>query len=941
MSDALPKIRVTDTHSRESAPLSAAPAESPLDNAFDDGGHMTPASSTRSLSSGNMSQSNTSKDQVSTGTRPSKEQPPADKDEGIAMVESQAPIDPLSQQIFKRTNTQTDVLQKFRSAPEDAANATTDNAASPKTSREVNKSDVASLAPSKKKGVSFLSRFIGNKKKDAAFQIADDDASSVFRPEGMDAELFSQPIDNFGYSPRHPQPPRYIKIRAKFKKEKEFDRVFLAQELRTKPPGQDEQRPTTSGGSGSGNPPRQASDNPVWALEFSKDGKYLAAGGQDKVVRVWAVIANPEERAAHEQFEEVGNWSLDGSGLHLNAPVFQKKTFREYKGHESTILDLSWSKNNFLLSSSMDKTVRLWHISRPDCLCTFKHADFVPSIQFHPKDDRFFLAGSLDTKLRLWSIPDKSVAFWNQLPEMITAVSFTPDGKTAVAGTLNGLCLFYDTDGLKYQTQLHVKSNRGKNSKGSKITGIQVMQTTPGAPAGEVKLLVSSNDSRIRLYSFRDKGLEIKFRGQENNYSQIRASFSDDAKYVICGSEDHKAYIWSTGPTEGDNRSQRPVEIFEAHNSIATCAIMAPTKTRQLLSGSEDPVYDLCNPPPVTLVSRTESVSSKPNSENGSVQGTPKASNFKRAQETPAYIARSAHADGQIIVTADYTGCIKVFRQDCAFVKRKNAHDNWDAGSVFSRKTVGSGKSMGLGIGVRRSNSTKTQSSNRNRRDSTATTDTQPSSDRILSWRQNIAGSGASSIRNGKTGGGRSASPNRFSIASARSSHARIDNGTPSPLPNHHHHHLHENAAAPAKKRSDPNLRPQTSGGALGSHSSPQSSQPPLPVPRSQRSSTNPHGDAAREVNGHGNGNSQQENVHPTWKGQKKQQQQQQPAPAPAPHPSASFVSQLSSEADSSVEGEGDAVVCRACGCRKFNAKVSDAGHRLVCARCGAGATSA
>ncbi|KAK7514170.1 WD40-repeat-containing domain protein [Phyllosticta citriasiana] len=885
MSDALPKIRVTDTHSREYAPLSAAPAESPLENGFDDAGHVTPASSTRSLSSGNMSQSNISKDQGSTGARPSKEQPPADKDEGIAMVESQAPIDPLSQQIFKRTNTQTDVLQKFRSATEDATNATTDNSASPKTFKEANKSDAVSLAPSKKKGVSFLSRFIGNKKKDAAFQIVDDDASSVFRPEGMDAELFSQPIDNFGYSPRHPQPPRYIKIRAKFKKEKEFDRVFLAQELHTKPPGQEKQRPLTSGGSGSGNPPRQASDNPVWALEFSKDGKYLAAGGQDKVVRVWAVIANPEERAAHEQAEEVGNGSIDGSGLHLNAPVFQKKTFREYKGHESTILDLSWSKNNFLLSSSMDKTVRLWHISRPDCLCTFKHADFVPSIQFHPKDDRFFLAGSLDTKLRLWSIPDKSVAFWNQLPEMITAVSFTPDGKTAVAGTLNGLCLFYDTDGLKYQTQIHVKSNRGKNSKGSKITGIQIMQTAPGATAGEVKLLVSSNDSRIRLYSFRDKGLEIKFRGQENNYSQIRASFSDDAKYVICGSEDHKAYIWSTGPTEGDNRNQRPVEMFEAHSSIATCAIMAPTKTRQLLSGSEDPVYDLCNPPPVTLVSRTESVSSKPNSENGSVQGTPKASNFKRAQETPAYIARSVHADGQIIVTADYTGCIKVFRQDCAFIKRKNAHDNWDAGSVFSRKTVGSGKSMGISIG----------SSNRNRRDSTATTDTQPSSDRILSWRQNIAGSGASSIRNGKTGGGRSASPNRFSIA-------------------------------PTKKRSDSNLRPQTSGGALGSHASPQSPQPPLPVaPRSQRSSTNSQGDAARELNGH-------------------HHHHQQPSTPPPPlDPSASFVSQLSSEADSSVEGEGaDAVVvCRGCGCKKFNATTSDAGHRLVCARCGAGATSA
>jgi WD40 repeat protein len=186
------------------------------------------------------------------------------------------------------------------------------------------------------------------------------------------------------------------------------------------------------------------------------------------------------------------------------------------------------TQNNFLLSSSMDKTVRLWHISRAENLCTFKHTDFVPSIQFHPRDDRFFLAGSLDCKLRLWSIPDKSVAFWNQLPDMITAVSFTPDGKTGIAGTLSGLCMFYETEGLKYQTQIHVKSTRGQNAKGSKITGIQAAYWPPGSDRGEVKLLISSNDSRIRLYNLRDKSLEIKFRGHENSCSQIRASFADD-----------------------------------------------------------------------------------------------------------------------------------------------------------------------------------------------------------------------------------------------------------------------------------------------------------------------------------------------------------------------------------------------------------------------------
>lgn len=89
--------------------------------------------------------------------------------------------------------------------------------------------------------------------------------------------------------------------------------------------------------------------------------------------------------------------------------IFVSKPFCTYSGHTSDLLDVSWSKNYFILSSSMDKTVRLWHISRKECLCCFQHIDFVTAIVFHPRDDRYFLSGSLDGKLRLWNIPDKKV----------------------------------------------------------------------------------------------------------------------------------------------------------------------------------------------------------------------------------------------------------------------------------------------------------------------------------------------------------------------------------------------------------------------------------------------------------------------------------------------------------------------------------------------------
>jgi WD repeat-containing protein 44 len=649
--------------------------------------------------------------------------------------------------------------QSAESATNGGARPSIDASTAPAVQSPIKRTDTiestASVAPKDLrkgvKAVSFISRLMGNKRKDDEQAIRDDESvSNEGRPEGNDAEVFALPVDNITYSPSQPQPPAYIKMRSKYKKEREFDRVFLAQELECRKRRKVERQNSSNKLRRKSSAPNDA--NTVWAMEFSRDGKYLAAAGVDGIVKVWAVLSSSDDRQKHEKQEAAQN-EENGVGAHaehLSAPVFQSQPVREYEGHTSTVLDLSWSKNNFLLSSSMDKTVRLWHVSRAECLCTFKHNDFVPSIAFHPKDDRFFLAGSLDARLRLWSIPDKSVAYTAHLPDMITAVTFTPDGKYAMAGCLSGLCMFYETEGMKYQSQVHVRSSRGQNAKGSKITGIQAFNDS----RGDIKLLITSNDSRIRIYNLRDKSLELKFRGNENNCSQIRATLSDDGRYVVCGSEDRKAYIWSMGPAEGEKRDRRPMEMFEANDTLTTVVCYAPAKTRHLLSKSEDPIYDLCNPPPVTLMSRAERAesqsSSRPPTDHGSIQATPAEmeGEFKRPKESPTYLARSSHKNGNIIVTADFTGKIKVFRQDCAWQKRKLGDDS-DKVSIFSKRN---GK-------LSRTGSVMTRGSQPSLREGRTSTSLSGPSDRILSWRQGIASTPSIARRDSSKNNSRSISP--------------------------------------------------------------------------------------------------------------------------------------------------------------------------------------
>ncbi|XP_029462557.1 WD repeat-containing protein 44 [Rhinatrema bivittatum] len=393
----------------------------------------------------------------------------------------------------------------------------------------------------------------------------------------------------------------------------------------------------------------------VWTMKFSHCGRLLASAGQDNVVRIWVlkqafdyfnnmrIKYNSEGRVSPSPSQESLNSSksdTDGgvySGTDemdpddKNAP-FRQVPFCKYKGHTADLLDLSWSKNYFLLSSSMDKTVRLWHISRRECLCCFQHIDFVTAIAFHPRDDRYFLSGSLDGKLRLWNIPDKKVALWNEVDgqtRLITAANFCQNGKYAVIGTYDGRCIFYDTEHLKYHTQIHVRSTRGRNKVGRKITGIEPLP-------GENKILVTSNDSRIRLYDLRDLSLSMKYKGYVNSSSQIKASFSHDYTYIVSGSEDKYVYIWSTYHDLSKFTSVRRDrndfwEGIKAHNAVVTSAIFAP------------------NP---SLIVSLEMPAERPETDH-------KGDNTESSDTIPSGALKSDHTE--VLLSADFTGAIKVF----------------------------------------------------------------------------------------------------------------------------------------------------------------------------------------------------------------------------------------------------------------------------------------
>ncbi|KAJ8534481.1 hypothetical protein K7X08_016209 [Anisodus acutangulus] len=316
----------------------------------------------------------------------------------------------------------------------------------------------------------------------------------------------------------------------------------------------------------------------IWTIQFSLDRKYLASAGEDRVIHVWEVMsserkgdllldkpedgnlnlllsanASPEPATTmspnfddHLEKKRRGRSSISQKSMgfdHILVPdtvfALSEKPVCSFEGHLDDVLDLSWSKSQQLLSSSMDKTVRLWELSSKSCLKIFSHSDYVTCIQFNPVDDRYFISGSLDSKVRIWSIPERIVVDWNDLHEMVTAACYTPDGQGALVGSYKGSCHSYNISDNKLQQKAQINlQNKKKKTHQRKITGFQFV------PGSMSQVLITSADSRIWVVN--DTDLVHKFKGFRNTSRQISASMTADVAIPWPGMSDTWRYQTSS-----------------------------------------------------------------------------------------------------------------------------------------------------------------------------------------------------------------------------------------------------------------------------------------------------------------------------------------------------------------------------------------------------------
>jgi WD40 repeat protein len=280
-------------------------------------------------------------------------------------------------------------------------------------------------------------------------------------------------------------------------------------------------------------------------------------------------------------------------------------------------------------------------------------------------------------QLRIWNVTDGRVKEWANTPDMITSACFNPEGSMVVAGLYrgqvrggagrtmrhawptsthpieppsgcprgrpdSGCCVvvrqvfFYQTEGMRYYTQVECRNRHGALKGGKKVTGLSYDTSTTSSRASQAsaseQLLITTNDSRLRLYQTEDYSMLCKYKGLVNDHMQIKASFSEDGAYVISGSENGHVYVWRT--TAAPSSGGLSLDRFKKDRNAAYEMFTATD-----LSGPNPPIVSVALFAPGAAVAQAS-------------KGT--------ATELPA-----AACSSKVIVAADYAGRIRVYHRNC------------------------------------------------------------------------------------------------------------------------------------------------------------------------------------------------------------------------------------------------------------------------------------
>jgi WD40 repeat protein len=228
----------------------------------------------------------------------------------------------------------------------------------------------------------------------------------------------------------------------------------------------------------------------VFSLDFSPDGKMLASGGEDTIIRLWDVQTQKQVGLLQGHTHPVYSLAFSPDGktlasgeLDTTVRLWNVQTQKQaglLEGHTYPVYSLTFSPDGRLLASASvalfvealapqfvqlpldEPAVRLWdlgtkkQVGKP--LQTGMEMEcgairvFSALVAFSP-DGKTLASGSWDG-IRLWDVQTQKQVGLLRHPGMVNSVAFGPDGRTLASGSEWGDICFWDVESQKRVGQL-------------------------------------------------------------------------------------------------------------------------------------------------------------------------------------------------------------------------------------------------------------------------------------------------------------------------------------------------------------------------------------------------------------------------------------------------------------------------------------------------------
>ena len=171
------------------------------------------------------------------------------------------------------------------------------------------------------------------------------------------------------------------------------------------------------------------------------------------------------------------------------------------KGHTKEVTDIDWSLNNqYLSSSSVDKSVRVWDVKSGTCLRVIYGTAPQLCLRFHPVNNNFLVVGNRNKEITVFNFSTGRIVQKLSLDSNVTALDVDHSSHILFAGDAKGSVASIS---IKMQNGNFIMRNGHRSSlKGSHKSATTTIQfrTFSRLAAGPV-LLAATQDGLLRFFS--------------------------------------------------------------------------------------------------------------------------------------------------------------------------------------------------------------------------------------------------------------------------------------------------------------------------------------------------------------------------------------------------------------------------------------------------------